>query len=455
MDTTTWNRFGGLLGAKIFKRTRKLGITSVWSEGYQAPKRTGLLESVTSVRSWPRPVIRSVKDYYRATTSGLDWDYITRGEKDKVREKFRIWKNHQRKPINPYYHTFKGHAESPWITTPWMPQAALFGGGEIQLSGHLANYMFISEPTSLPASVPSSWISGCESRLFQKASQPKFDTVTQVGEMLETLAMLRSPLTSLREASQMLYDKLKKETRVSSRTLKPLKGKDLHEAVSGVWLEYSFGVAPLIFGTAKIASDLVDAVNDRVVLRLERVGSRHDVETRTVTRREYDVHGFVRLFADIRTHDIQTVRGGMYLTPNKKQLSLASSLGLSSMRAVTSQAWALFPLSFAVDWFVGIGPLLDECRPLHWNYESGYITDEHSTEHTVYLTAAQPGGTARITPIWGTAKQLTSYTNRRVGLSRPGTLQLGPGLFSLSQGLSLAALAAAPISKLWSIRPWH
>lgn len=291
-------------------------------------------------------------------------------------------------------------------------------------------------------------VKAVDSALYQEASANTFDAYLQTGEMLETLQMLKNPLASLREAGELVWHKMHKRTR-------RLAGKDLSEAISGAWLEYAFGVSPLINGTAEIASSLVDALNP-IPTKYRQVRSYVAEEnTQRSTDLSMSIRPYVSLTYDRDIIERQIVTGGMWLCNDVGAFTRQAQLGLDGMRSIVSQAWALVPLSFAVDWFVGIGPLLDECRPIRGKQISSWRTVTREVEaryFTKYLGAWLYGNH---TPLYGNVSQYKRDVERVINVTPPGTIQLGPGLFSLSQGMSLAALGVAPLNRLWRKLPWH
>lgn len=294
----------------------------------------------------------------------------------------------------------------------------------------------------------SSLIKAADSILYQEASAQTFDGYLQVGEALEAVAMLKQPLAGLRELGTSLWHKMRKETR-------GLAEKDLVEAISGAWLEYSFGVSPLINGTAEIASSLVDALTP-VPMKYRKSSSYVADESVSITP-DYSAKltSYSEIRGDLITMDQWIVNAGMWLCNDQRAFSLAAQTGLDSMRAIVGQAWALMPLSFAVDWFVGVGPLLDECRPVRGKILSTYRTETLSRTRRFESKYVQGSFRQIRTPAFGHSEQTIMQTQRVTSITPPGSIQLGPGLFSLSQGMSLAALSVAPLKGLWRRLPWH
>lgn len=444
MATETWRR--GVLARPVMQfryRWKNTGTWTAWQRTTGNPNRDGFSYLVTSVRGSVNH--EELKEIRKVKNKRLRDEYLARWRRHNVRG---------RGPLlapNPF---FISKREARWHT---QDAATVKVGGNlyawnlVELKGDLAAYSQLNEVTALVLpTVPKGHQTAVDSMLYQKASAPEFDGYTQLGELTETVAMLRSPLKTLREASTMLWEVFRKKTR-------KLKGKDLQEAISGTWLEWTFGLQPLLFGTAEIASKLVTALDPTAQ---KYVPARAAVlrETSSTSERVYPVSPFGS--AVLCAHVLETsgtiVRGGLWVNRfNNGRISRAAALGLNTIHHVTAQAWALMPLSFAVDWFVGVGPLLEECRPVAGNVISSWRSSSRYIQRDLQLTGVTDYLGSNRVPVFGKSTMYASELTRVVQIKPPGKIQLGPGLFNLSQGLSLAALAAAPMSALWKKTPWH
>lgn len=174
-----------------------------------------------------------------------------------------------------------------------------------------------------------------------------FSTGTFIGEMRETLRMLKRPLASLRNG---FSDYLRA---VDSRTSRRPRHR-IPDIVSGTYLEYKFGWAPLI-------SDI------RSIGRLyNQVIEKYPGSSKVRATRSHTVNGdlpnAVRAVFDPRMRWILDYRSEktwrMSLTGifggnlHATSFSEAAGLNLSSFRA---DVWNLLPWSFVVDYFVNVG----------------------------------------------------------------------------------------------------
>lgn len=430
MPTETWRR-GWIVQPNVESQYRtSSGVVYDWQKITNVPYNHGFSDQITSYRG---------------------------GRQGKVR-RARFWKDKQGRlhgkyywvrllgPLqspNPCYVYHKGSTSEGSVITDWIPRS---NGSHMRFRGSLGTAC--AGLWEVPAVSTTSAVAAVESELFRKASDSKFEGVVQVGEILETLEMLRNPLRSLRGLGQELWQAMRKHKR--------LKGKELQEAVSGSWLEYQFGVAPLVNETGKLVYDVVEACRDPQ--KYERVYAQRTVLDETKT-----VRGNITLgssscslhYTRVETRVVR-VRGGMNLKIEGSAASKTDRLGLGFGIDTFQQAWQLMPLSFAVDWFVGIGPLLQECRMENGMIIGSFLSIiDNWTRDCVATHVESPWAPGQTFGVYAGSELYQNTLTRSTNVSRPGKLQLGSGIDSLNKGISAAALAAQPLSQLWGNIPWH
>lgn len=124
-----------------------------------------------------------------------------------------------------------------------------------------------------------------------------------------------------------------------------IKRRDRARAFSGLWLEYSFGWAPL-----------VDDVRSAVKILTKGPIPPSSLKTRGQSSRSYNYQENVtdNLYHYVRRakHDVRVfcVIGGT-ITVTNENLSLASKLGLTSLAAI---AYEVVPFSFVLNYFVNV-----------------------------------------------------------------------------------------------------
>lgn len=213
-------------------------------------------------------------------------------------------------------------------------------------------------PTSVP-SLPSSWSDAdnqARMRFYKRAreAQTAFRGLTFLGELRETLNMLKRPGQGLRRGLDDYLGSVKKRARGVK------KKSTLGRIVSETWLEHAFGWSPFI-------SD-IKAAGDGLNRRLNRFAGNYTRIYATGTSDESVFHpadvGTVQPFMRVRYRrmDIKTSSVRYYgqvrsVCENPVQADM--TLFGANWRELIPTAWELIPYSFLVDYFSNIGEILD------------------------------------------------------------------------------------------------
>lgn len=188
-----------------------------------------------------------------------------------------------------------------------------------------------------------------------------------LGEVRETLAMLRSPLSDLREF-------LSKNNRQNLRKLVKLRnflktgryggakqGKRAAKAASNAWLEIRYGFRPLVM----LIGDAIEEVRkkehkhwDPNKIRCARSSATSSSSTSS------DVVPVALLYAVLDTTSKEDNTLKAYASVQYRQTKPETTLhklGLTP-RFWPETAWELTRLSFVMDWFVNLGPWIQTLR---------------------------------------------------------------------------------------------
>lgn len=175
----------------------------------------------------------------------------------------------------------------------------------------------------------------------------KFSPGTAIGELPETLRMMRDRTKSV--ASAMFYlrrgqvnDFLRSLFGNTSATRRGLPGRIKPEAIPSVWLEYQYGWKPLL-------GDIVDGAT----WMTERLSGQRIQKVRVVRRKEFiqdqETAPYIYPWSPTRHSRL------LILTAN---VDAGSPPGLSVMDPL-SDIWNLIPGSFIADWFLDVGSWLE------------------------------------------------------------------------------------------------
>lgn len=186
----------------------------------------------------------------------------------------------------------------------------------------------------------------------------RFSAPTFLGELRETLRMVRRPANALYSKSKGYLDALDKAKRSNP--------KDWTKRVSGLWLEHSFGWLPLIHDAeeAQKALEVLVTGNSRKTVI---VGSFSDVQDRSSTLSDME-RGYVaaagvcpfslwRRFHQLHTQAIVRYKAKVSASTEMTKWDNWALFGFTPSELVPT-AWELLPWSFLVDYFVNVGDVL-------------------------------------------------------------------------------------------------
>lgn len=148
------------------------------------------------------------------------------------------------------------------------------------------------------------------------------------------------------------------------RWLREIKQFGNNRTLEKKWIEYCFGLAPLVADLQGLCDSLADGLNNGVTLYAK--ASAHDSETYS---REYkDPEGTGYLYHD--ELELCSVRLKARYRIYSSNLEKVSRYGFFNAPAL---AWELIPFSFVVDWAIGVGDWLTRLDALTGVDELVYI----------------------------------------------------------------------------------
>jgi len=187
-----------------------------------------------------------------------------------------------------------------------------------------------------------------------RSAQTSFQGMVALGELRETLTMLRNPARELRRHVGKLYNKiLSKKGRVG-RTTK-MKNKYLSET----WLEGSFGWSPLIndvHGALKALSNRRDYI-DRNLITISGIGTVTDESVSAGAG--YSAGGLSYECLQKQTEETLVRYKGAIACTTETPYEGESRLWGFTPDQIIPTVWELIPYSFLIDYFTNIGKVLD------------------------------------------------------------------------------------------------
>lgn len=193
-------------------------------------------------------------------------------------------------------------------------------------------------------------------KALASVKQPDVEGLVILGELKETLAMLKHPLNSLNRALDRMLQEQRNAARYGGKKYKRKhsNGGQIIDAVTGTHLEVIYGVMPLI----NDVNAVLRALGGRYSKRDTSRGQVSDEEEATFTR-PYSQNGCTGTIEGTNTRTV-TVRAGLLYETSIP--SILDQYGLSLVN-VPSTLWELTTLSFVLDWFVNIGDMISALTP--------------------------------------------------------------------------------------------
>lgn len=236
------------------------------------------------------------------------------------------------------------------------------GGGiyySLTVSGDIALYNFASfTPFDwVPISTSVAYNRGLTQYLknVNRVNQ-KFSGMVFLGELRETLRMIRRPAEGIRNILEAYVIDLKRKKRKSPKNWK--------KNLSSAWLEYAFGMVPLISDLSDASKAYNDLTQEPGYEWVRSVGVEEKaVPSRTYTnvlyQSEPDIYTPAQRYT-LRSTDKAVVvfKGLVRRETRATPMGKAAVFGFSPEQFIPT-VWELLPWSFLIDYFSNVGDVLE------------------------------------------------------------------------------------------------
>jgi hypothetical protein len=186
-----------------------------------------------------------------------------------------------------------------------------------------------------------------------KEAQTAFRGLTTIGELRETLKMLRRPGRALRKGLDDYLGAVKKRTRRAKRS-------SYGDIVGGTWLEHAFGWRPLL-SDIKSAGEALNRRLNRFMGHYTRVSGTGEERTSSfdATLTTYDDSWLQFVFRRLHRTSVSVRYYGEVRSVCENPVEADMRLFGTNFEEIVPTAWELIPYSFLVDYFTNIGDVLD------------------------------------------------------------------------------------------------
>jgi hypothetical protein len=278
-------------------------------------------------------------------------------------------------------------------------------------------------------------------RAYAKVNEPEIAGLVYLGELRETISMLRRPLSGLRKGLMHMTKRALRKPNGKRKTL-----KHAVDALSDTWLEYRYGLMPLVYQADEVAKYLAERMLKSKKVRYARGGVKLEEKT------EHRIKTAIRkatVYVDVTDYDeVGAYATVGYVLPAQKEAQILGFVGTE----ILPTAWELTTLSFVADWFANLGSFISAIQPSYltnilWNT----VSNIHRFERQAVITGAVDtyGHPCFIKHDEQSAFNIngeldylfrSSHLKRVVGSEQPVSPAINPRLLGVNQELDLLAL---------------
>lgn len=283
----------------------------------------------------------------------------------------------------------------PFVATHYLtPKPGVTVPSNAFTSGSYSGDLPVNMPVSpiktgfdgLDSTAKSKFVSKCNKKLRS------FQGGVFLGELRETLRTIRHPAQSIRRGLSSYLTSVEKQKRRIRRLPQRTRVAEANKVVSGTWLEYAFGWAPLLNdiddGIETLAKHIYGDDNPRDVMVVGEASSEH---YSSQGQGQFGSNGYVyTMYQDI-TAACAIKYFGKVAVSHPSKITLRR-IGLSFSDIIPT-AWELIPWSFAIDYFTNIGDILEGASFLRSQLRWVSRTERFQTTETTYAKATPSSST--------------------------------------------------------------
>lgn len=217
------------------------------------------------------------------------------------------------------------------------------------------HFSYKRQLNTFPASIQNVAVAQAVSKVYNKIRerQAPFSAQIFTGELKETLMLLRHPTAQLARAVETYGKALEKTRKLSGL-------KDRAKSSADLWLQFKFGVLPVI-SDAQTIIRVFDDLAAKGASELFKTKGTYSGNTTNQQVSQADSGFLVHTSEKIITYESNCYIHGGWLAVTKERLTGLDVIlaDLKNISELPVTAWELIPYSFLIDYFVNIGDIIE------------------------------------------------------------------------------------------------
>lgn len=304
------------------------------------------------------------------------------------------------------------------------------------------------------AGIPSNAEAEALARLYSKIREESYGVngLLVIGELRETIQMLRNPLAAANKATQLYLDALKAKRREIKQSVPRRRSETdrqhsirranaLKNAMAGSWLELQFGLLPAISDAKEILEESLDmylkrARNTRTRLRARSPKFSNVIQDEGLSFYFTNLQFKVSYRRETEASVQYTCGVNRTLVSPVGQMEDALQRFGFQIQNFVPTIYELIPWSFLVDYFVNLGDIVEavctDTSNVTWvsrtQRQDTLIT--HTSEGVPY-NEGSPGTVWRVRSFSGNSGDQRIFRHITVQRTKPGGLPIPPLVFSI------------------------
>jgi len=270
------------------------------------------------------------------------------------------------------------------------------------------NVPWAAEPANLASAVYNTALGNFLSNAHDVVAP--FKGLTFIGELKETLRMLRNPASSLRNGISHYLRRVHRRGRSMRGDL-----RQLSKMVTGTWLEYCYGWKPLLKSIEDAANAYSQHKADVQYLRAYGKAETKSATTNAPWKCYFANYGSYMVERTQTASQKVVFKGVVRIRPEiqvdpARTVARLSGFGIEEF---IPTVWELIPYSFVADYFTNIGTILNSAIPLFYDWVWWSCATTRKATQDIIITPGEKSPWS-----WGWSEMINPGHSEKVIYSR-------------------------------------